>query len=275
VLGTTFGKTREEIREISHNNFLHFKNSMRAQFPNFEFRMNGGIGKLMGPQKDPFDFVKAREIIDKDFHKLFLSDHGGIQEELWAHTYLTYSDYKYYCRNYLRAARFEAAAYKYAGGHNAHMHAYMDNAMHYTPDCIYIQTFSLLGGAHMDVATYGPLPGSKLDLGLYAARFAEYFWDPALRPLETIDEKFTADAEVEIWSNEAGWERDRADGTKEYVLSTVTIPEGYSTVKGIHLLDNAPEPAVRPLKVEVEGRTASFNIPGLKIFRVAVVEFGK
>jgi hypothetical protein len=302
ILGRDYGKTPADLRQVQLENFARFRREVRAMNPNFEWRMNGGIGALMAKPEDPFDFARARALIEDDFHKVFLADDGGIQEEAWGHSYLNFPDYKNVCLNYLRAVRYESAAYKYAGGHHAHMHSY-NLGMFYTPDDFYKQAFTLLGGAHMDSMNYGPFPDSDLDLGVYAARFGEFFWDPALTQLERIDEKVTLDIDEDLWYTEAGFEKATARGTWLYVLPiinppvterwqknrfgqlpapvrgpigvTVKLPPGYAKVRGVHLLENSPWPASRPLPFKVENGAVSYEIAGLHIFKVAVVEFAK
>ncbi len=302
MFGRDYGKTQEELRQIQLDNFARFQKEVRAANPDFEWRMNGGISALMSKPDDPFDFAKAREIIENDFHKAFVADDAGIQEEGWGFSYVDFADYKNVCLNYLRAVRYESAAYKYAGGHHAHMHSH-NKGMHYTPDDFYKQVFTLLGGAHMDSCNYGPLPDNDLDLGVYAARFGEFFWDPRLIQLERIEEKVSLDTDEDLWYTEAGFEKETERGTRIYVLPvinppvterwqqnrfgqlpapmaepvgvTVKIPEGYSKVVGVHLLDNSPIPECKALSFTEDKGFVAYKISGLHIFKVAVVEFQK
>jgi hypothetical protein len=302
VIGQNFGKTEKELFDISVANFRRFTNEIRAKYPNFEWRMNAGIGALMTKPEDPFDFDKAREIVAKDFHAIFMADDAGIEEEGWGHSYPGFADYKNVCLNYLRAARYETAAYKSVGGHHAHMHNTHPGGF-YTPDCIYLQSFTLLGGAHMDSCNYAPMPDSEMDLGVYAARFSEFFWDTKLRPLEKIADKVSLNTEEDIWSSEAGFEKDTERGTRLYTVIlinpppterwlknrfgvlpapirkpigvTVKLPDGYRKVRGVSLLDYSPYPAVKPLAFKTEAGKVSFEIPELVIFKVAAVEFEK
>ena len=264
--------------------------------------MNAGIGALMDKPEDPFDFAKARQIIENDFHKVFVADDAGIQEEGWGFSFYGYTGYKNVCLNYLRAVRYESAAYKYAGGHHAHMHSH-NSGVYYTPDDFYQQTFDLLGGAHMDSINYTPMPDSDLDLGIYAARFGEFFWDPKLTQLEKIGDKVSLNTEEDLWYTEAGFERDTDRGTHLYILPiinppvterwlrnrfgqlpapvrkpigvTVKLPGGYTKVKAVYLLENSPYPTVKKLDFKVNAGAVSYEIPELVIFKVAVVEFGK
>lgn len=302
ILGNQLNKSPEDLVKAQRDNFARYARELREKIPTFEWRMNGGIGALMNKPEDPFDFAKARQIIDRDFHKVFLADDGGIEEENWGHSYLAYGDYKNICLNYLRATRYESAAYKYAGGHHAHMHSY-NGGMNYTPDDFYKQAFTLLGGAHMDYCNYAPTPESDLDLGLYAARFGEFFWDPRLTPLEKIGDKVSLNTQEDLWYTEAGFEKDTERGTHLYILPiinppvterwlrnrfgqlpapvrhpigvTVKLPAGYAGVKAVYLLDNSPYPAVRPLAFKVAAGSVSYEIPELMIFKVAAVEFSK
>ncbi|MHC4884747.1 MAG: hypothetical protein ACYTGH_06650 [Planctomycetota bacterium] len=302
ILGHDLGKTQEEITAISVANVKRYIKEVRAAHPTFEFGININHGELMGKVPDPFDFDAARAVIDKDpIVKEVLADQGYILEEAWAHTFEVWTDYKYNARNYLRANRYEDAAYKYAGGHHGHM--YLDNAVQYTPDDIYQQTFSLLGGAHLCYVNYGPLPESRYDLGVYACRFSEFFWDPALRPLTAIEEKVEVDTDSDIWFTEAGYEKDTPQGTRLYVLPVINppvtetwlknrygllpepireplpmlvrIPEGFSRVKGVYHLENSPFPTVKPLEFEAQDAEVVFELPELVTFEVVVVEFAQ
>jgi len=302
VIGQDFGKTEQELADISVANFKRFAAEVRAKHPDFEWRMNAGIGALMSKPEDPFDFAKARAIVAKDFHAAFLAGEAGIEEESWGHGYPGFADYKNVCLNYLRAARYETAAYKSVGGHHAHMHNSHPGG-NYTPDCIYLQSFTLLGGAHMDYCNYAPMPDSEMDLGVYAARFSEFFWDTKLRPLEKIADKVSLNTEEDIWFSEAGFEKDTERGTRLYTVVlinpptterwlknrfgvlpapirkpigvTVKIPEGFSKVHGVSLLDYNPYPMVKSLAFKEGKGQVSFEIPELVIFKVAAVEFEK
>ncbi len=302
IIGQNFGKTEKELWDLSIANFRRYQTELRAKHPNFEWRMNAGMGALMTKPPDPFDFAKARELVAKDFHAIFLPGDAGIEEEGWGHSYPGYADYKNVCLNYLRAARYETAAYKSVGGHHAHMHNTHPGG-HYTPDCIYLQSFTLLGGAHMDSCNYAPMPDSEMDLGVYAARFSEFFWDTKLRPLEKIADKVSVNTEEDIWFSEAGFEKDTERGTRLYTVVlinpppterwlknrfgvlpapirkpigvTVKIPVGYKKVRGVSLLDYSPYPAVKPLAIKEAPGQVSFEIPELVVFKVAAVEFEK
>ena len=302
ALGRDLGKSPEELSQQEVANVVRYLAEVRGRHPRFEVGFNYNHAALMGRRDDPFDFAAARKVIDDDpLSKAILADGGYILEEGWGHSFEVWNDYKVNCRNYLRACRAESAAYKHAGGHHAHM--FRDNGVSYAPDDIYQQAFSLLGGAHLSYANYGPLPESMYDLGVYACRFGEFFWDPALRQLEGIDEKVVVESEAELWTNEAGFEKDTAAGTRLYVLPlvnppvtetwlknrygqlpepvrqpvavTVRVPEGFSGVKAVHDLAASPWPEVRRLEFETDGSEVRFEFPEVVTFKVAVVEFTK
>lgn len=300
ALGRDLGKTPEELVRQELENFRRYVAEIREKHPGFEVGFNYGHSELMGRRDDPFDFEAATRVIDADpLAKAVLADGGYILEEAWGHSFEVWNDYKVVCRNYLRACRVESAAYKHAGGHHGHM--FRDNAVSYAPDDIYQQLFSLLGGAHLCTVNYGPLPESEYDLGVYAARFAEFFWDPRLRQLTGMEEKVAVESEADLWSTEAGFEKDTESGSRIYVLPlinppvteqwlknrygqlpepirqpiavTVRVPEGFRGVKAVHDLAAGPWPEVRPLEFETDGQEVRFEFPELVTFKVAVVEF--
>jgi len=302
ALGQDLGKTQAELERQTLDNLDRYFREIRARHPELEIGLNGGHGELMGKRDDPLDFEAAKKVIDKDpVVKKILADGGYILEEAWGHAFECWNDYKIVSRNYLRACRAESAAYKYAGGQHGHM--FRDNGVEYTPDDIYQQLFSLLGGAHLATVNYGPLPEGMYDLGVYAARFSEFFWDPKLRQLTKMDEKVRVETDADIWSAEAGFEKETDEGTRLYVLPlvnppvterwlknrygllpepvrqplavTVAIPEGYKGVKAVYHLENRPWPEVKPLKFEADDKEVRFEIPELVTFKVAVVEFNK
>ena len=301
-LGGTFGKSAEELQQAEAASVARLRNEVRAKFPNFELRANFGTGALMDRQEDPFDFDKARAIIDRDLHvKELLKGHGSIMEEAWM-GYAGFGNYKNVCRNYLRACHFESAAIKHAGGHHGHMLWFYDGVSQYTPDEIYQQLFSFFGGAHLDGA-FGPIPDSIYDLGVFAVRFSEYFWDPKLRPIDQMQEKVTVDVEEDIWYAEAGFEKLNEKGNLLYVIPvinppmterwlqnrfgllpapirepfgmTVQVPAGFKKADAVYLLDNRPYPQVKKLNFEGDEKEVTFEVPELIIFKVVVVEFGK
>jgi hypothetical protein len=180
---------------------------------------------------------------------------------------------------------------------------FRDNGVSYTPDDIYQQLFSLLGGAHLCLVNYGPLPECDYDLGVYAARFGEFFWDTNLRQLEAIGEKVVVEADADLWTDEAGFEKDLPNGNRIYVLPlvnppvtetwlknrygqlpepirqpiavTVQVPEGFGGVASVHDLAVSPWPEPRKLEFETDGREVRFEFPELVTFKVAVIEFEK
>ncbi|MDP6113210.1 MAG: hypothetical protein QGF00_09665 [Planctomycetota bacterium] len=301
-LGGNFGKTAEECAQISAENVRRFRKEVREEFPAFEIRANGGISALSQRQKDPFNYDRAYEIMDADpHHKAVIEGHGSIMEEYWM-GYAGFGSYTNVCRNYLRGCHFENSAMKYAGGHNGHMHWFYDALCQYTPDEIYQQLFTFLGGAHLDGA-FGPIVESGYDLGLYAIRFSEYFWDPELRPIPGLQDMVTVDAESDIWCTEAGFQKAHKKDHRIFVLPvinppvterwlqnrfgqlpapikepfgmTVQVPEGYTKAVGVYLLENKPYPEMKRLEFEDNDGEVWFEIPELQIFKVVVVEFSK
>lgn len=301
-LGGNWGKTKEELDAISMANIRRYRKELRAVYPNFELRANGGLVKMEEKQEDPYDFDKAFEILKSDpIHLALLEGHGSVMEEIWM-SYAHFGNYANNCLNYLRVSHFENAAYKMAGGHNGHMLWFYDGKTQYTPDELYQQLFTFLGGAHLDGA-FGPIVESVHELGVYAMRFGEYFWDPALRPIYDMVDKVEIDAEADLWCTETGFEKTTEDGSFIYIIPvinppvtelwhqnrfgllpdpitepiglTVQIPEGYSGVKAVYLLENSPYPHVKQLEFEDEETEVYFELPELVVFEVAVVEFEK
>ena len=301
-LGGSWGKTKDELDAISVENLRRYRTQLRAKFPGFELRANGGLSELEEKPDDPSDFNKAFEILKKDpLHVELASEHGSIMEEIWM-SYAGFGNYRNDCRNYLRAAWFENSAFKMAGGHNGHMLWFYDSLSQYTPDEIYQQIFTFLGGAHLD-GTFGPIPESIYDFGVYAIRFSEFFWDPALRPIRNLADKVEVDTEADLWYAEVGFEKPTDDGGLLYVIPvinppvtelwlqnrfgllpepitepfgmTVKTPPGFTKVRAVYLLDNRPFPAVRPMEFDDGGTEVQFEIPELIVFKVVAVEFGK
>ena len=301
ALGHELGKTPAELNQLTMQNIQRYLREVRAKHPEFEIGFNYGHSQLMGKRDDPFDFEAAKQVVDNDPDcKMILADGGYILEEAWGHSFQVWNDYKIVARNYLRACRAESAAYKYAGGQHGHMSR---DDIFYTPDGIYQQLFSLLGGAHPALLNYGPLPESQYDLGVYAARFAEFFWDPKLRQLTKLEEKVRVETDADIWFTEAGFEKDTESGTRLYVLPlinppvterwlknrygqlpkplrqplavTVAVPAGFKGVKAVYNLENNPWPEVKTLPFEADKKEVRFEFPELVTFKVAVVEFIK
>ncbi|MBI2192587.1 MAG: hypothetical protein HYU36_11445 [Planctomycetes bacterium] len=302
ALGGDYGKTEEELKQISAANVVRFRKEVRARFPHFELRANHSTEELMEWQQDPFHFERAYALMDQDVHgKELLRDHGSIMEEAWM-GYAGFGDYKNVCKNYLRAAHFESSAIKHAGGHHGHMLWFYDGNSQYTPDEIYQQLFSFLGGAHLD-AGFGPIPDSVYDLGVYAARFCEFFWDPVLRPIPALHEKINVDVKSDLWYAEGGFQKVNEKNNLLYILPIINppvterwltnrfgllpepirepftvwvkVPPEFPRVVRVCLLDNNPYPRVRPLEHRVAEGEVSFQIPELVVFKVAAIEFGK
>lgn len=302
ALGGAWGKTRDELQEITAANIRRFRTALRERHPDFELRANSDIAALRGPQDDPFDFDRAYEIIRADpAHMEFAAGHGSIMNEAWM-GYGGFGNYANNCRNYLRAARFENAAFKMAGGHMGHMLWFYDGRSQYTPDEIYQQLFTFLAGSHLDGA-FGPIPDSIHELGLYALRFSEFFWDPALRPIRNLPGKVDVATDAYLWIHEAGFERETADGGFLHILPvinpptteiwlenrfgmlpepllepfamSVRLPDGYSRVRGVYLLENSPHPHVRDIDYTVRDGEVVFDIPELIVFKVVAVEYAR
>ena len=301
ALGRDLGKSPAELDQMTVQNIERYLREVRAKHPEFEVGFNYGHGQLMGKRDDPFDFEAAKKVVDNDpVCKTILADGGYILEEAWAHSFEVWNDYKIVARNYLRACRIESAAYKSAGGQHGHM---SPDGGAYTPDNIYQGLFSLLGGAHLALYNYGPIPESQYDLGVYAARFAEFFWDPKLRQLTNLGEKVRVETDADLWFTEAGFEKDTETGSRLYVLPvinppvterwlknrygllpspvrhplavTVAVPAGFTGVKAVYHLENNPWPVVKALPFETDKKEVRFELPELVTFKVAVVEFTK
>lgn len=298
----TYMMSMPTLAAITVANIRRFRTALRARHADFELRANADIAALRAPQDDPFDFERAYDIIRKEPDYMeFVSDHGSIMNEAWM-SYGGFGTYANTCRNYLRAARFENAAYKMAGGHVGHMLWFYDGVSQYTPDEIYQQLFTFLAGSHLDGA-FGPIPDSIHELGVYAIRFSAFFWDPALRPIRDLPNVVDSDSDAYLWLHETGFERATEDGGFLHILPiinppvsdiwlenrfgllpeplrkpfglTVRLPEGYSRVRGVYLLDNNPYPHVRTLPHTVARGEVAFDVPELVVFKVVVVEYEK
>jgi len=302
VLGENLGLSQEELDRATYNNIERYLREVRVVHPHFEVGYNGGHGALMGRPENPKDFAAARRVVEADKVAMqLLADGAYILEEAWGHSFEVWSDYKIVALNYLRAAVYETAAYFHAGGHHGHMHR--DNGVGFAPDDIYQQLFSLLGGAHNMAVNYGPMPESDYDLGVYAARFSEFFWNPRMRPIDDMEDKIEVDSDANLWIAETGFELDLADGGRRYVVSVinppvtekwlenrdgllpdpvagplpvrVAMPDGYTKVRSVTLLEVSPRPEAKPLAFEQGGGAVVFELDGVVTFKTVVLEFVK
>lgn len=300
-LGESLNLSKETMVKMQAANMARYKAAVREKFPSFEFRGNNINADLAGPQKDPFDFDRAKAIIRADGPLMQMVENGGsILEEAWFHTFGSQNDYKNIARNYYRATVFESAAFKSIQGFHDHMMYSVGDL--YSPDMIYTRLFTTLGGAHLSYAAYGPIPESDLDLDVYATRFGEFFWDTSFEAIHDMDQKVRLDSQSDIWFTEGGWERVEPSGDRLYVLPiinppvterwfknrfgvlpapvrsaltmTVKIPEGY-TQASVVLLDNHPQPAVKKLEATIAQGEVTFDLPELILFKVVAVTFTK
>ncbi|MCL1856856.1 MAG: hypothetical protein FWF84_04335, partial [Kiritimatiellaeota bacterium] len=300
VLGENFGLSQEELDKVSVANVERYLSEIRAVHPNFEVGYNHNHEALISRPDDPKDFEAAYKAIEYDKVTLrLLADEAYILEEGWGHSFEVWNDYKIVALNYLRATVYESAAYFRAGGHHGHMHR--DNSVGFAPDDIYQQTFSLLGGAHNCQVNYGPMPESDYDLGVYAARFSEFYWNPKMRPIDAMEDKIEVDADADLWCAETGFELDLPGGGKRYVVSVinppvtekwlenrygllpdpvegpipvrVALPDGFRKVTSATLLENSPRPEAKPLPFEQGGGAVIFELPTVTTFKTVVLEF--
>jgi hypothetical protein len=297
-IGGTYGKTQEELDQISAENVRRFKREVRAEHPRFEFAANAGMRELHEKQPEPRNIDAAWQILRDNEHLVaLLEDHGQVEEEIWE-SYGAYGDYRNRALGYLRAAFFDAAAQKRAGGHTRHMMWFKDNVQQYTPDEVYQQVFSLVAGAQLE-RSWGPIVESRHDLGVYAMRFGAFFWDPKLRAIPNLGERIEADTDARLWYTEAGHQKKLEDGRLLQVIPVINPPvterwlrnrfgtlpepieqpigfqlarpEGYAGAEKVALLANEPRPQVKPLDFQMRGGELHFAVPGIEVFEVVAV----
>jgi len=145
-------------------------------------------------------------------------------------------------------------------------------------------------------------PGSETGLAHFATRFSEFLWDNKLLWLQDAGKAVRVDAPNELWFDETVVWRDLPDGRRRYVIPLVNpptferflqdrfgelpqpvrepfpmevkLPGGFSRA-AVWMLSAEPRTAATRLAASVAGGAVSFDVPGLTLYRVLVVEFEK
>ena len=227
---------------------------------------------------------------------------GGcsLMDESWMNA-IGYTDPRNIVKDYLYGARNECDAARRAGGFFHTFSPMRDGSPYYSGSIVYFTLLVVMAGAQYP-GSFACTPGSETGLAHFATRFSEFLWDNQLMWLRGAEGIVRVDSPNELWFDETAVWRDLPDGRRRYVIPIVNpptfdrflrdrfgelpepvnepfavevkVPKGFAKAK-VWMLSAEPKTAVTPLKAPVDGGTVTFQVPGLTIYRVIVVEFEK
>jgi hypothetical protein len=240
---------------------------------------------------------------DVDSHPAFraaLEGGGSLMDEGWLGA-IIYTDPRNVIKDYFWAARNECDGARRVGGFFHTFTPMRDGTPYFSSSIIYHCLLVMLAGAQYP-GPWACTPGSDTGMAQFATRFSEFLWDNKLMWLRDAGKLVRVDCPTELWFDETAVWRDLPDGRRRYVIPIVNpptfdrflrdrfgelpepvktpftvevmLPAGFTGAKA-WMLSAEPTTAVVPLKATVGAEAVSFQVPGLTIYRVIVVEFEK
>jgi hypothetical protein len=292
-------ETQEEVRQTAADLLKELKTRMHAHHPKWVCGNNGdteGYGEtLLTLEKDPPDvrsFPHYRE---------FMREGGSYMDEGWMNAY-TFPDARNRVEHYLKIGFKQSMEMKRNGGILQTFSPAREGSPSFHVDKIYYTLLPHLFGA----TYYGQLsasPWSEDGPAYFFTRFGEFFFDPALRPFPEAESRINVDTQ-DVWSHEAATWKQKSDDhvqvivpiinkhpreriydnlnryselptpfTDEFSVS-VEAPEGFDDVKpAVWQLTCEPRTQATQLAAEHHGGSVEFQVPGLQLFKVIVLDF--
>jgi len=298
-MGVTAGTgDRAKDAALSAARMRTLRAEIRKHVPHYMAGFNGtpaGLSSAFHRRSD------ARPDIDS--HPAFRAAlEGGcsLMDESWLAA-IGYADPRNVARDYLYAARNECDAARRAGGFFHTFSPMRDGTPYFSGSIIYYTLLVVMAGAQYP-GHFACTPGSETGLAHFATRFSEFLWDNQLMWLREAGKVIRVDAPAELWFDETVVWRDLPDGRRRYVIPLINpptferflqdrfgelpepirepfavevkIPEGFSRAKA-WMLSAEPTSVATPLEASVDAGTVGFEVPGLTLYRVIVVEFEK
>jgi hypothetical protein len=297
--GKSFGpESTEAAQKLVVERTNHFKEVLHKEFPRFTEGANGLIaafGSRLYDRKFP-----PPEVEKSPAFMAFLKDGSSIMDEGWMNAWM-FSDPRNIIKDYFWGARQEVDACRRAGGFLHTFSPERDGTPYFTQSAIYYNHLIYLAGAQYPGGV-SCSPGSETGLAHFMTRYSQFLWDNKLLALNDAVKVIHVEAPGEPWWDESAVQRDLPDGRKRYVIPIVNpptqerffrdqfselpepikepfavevkLPAGFKSAT-VHMLSAEPRTSCVALKSAIEDGSVRFEVPGLVLYRVLVVEFEK
>ena len=278
-------------------NFDGFRATLQEEFPGFEFGANMDswaylerVGKrnVTPPPPETYpEFVAFAKA-----HGMFM-DEGTMSAPFYSHYMNRFEDALWGMVQKREMVRQYGGVYQLFSPHR-------DGRGYFAHDDIYWAIMIAASGSCY-VGGYSPPPYSEDSIGHFLVRFGEFFRSTGLRTLPDAPDKIFVDSPTEVWyADTAMWE-DRG-GRRRYVIPLINppvndrlrrnktnelpepldepfaieiqVPDGFGKAAA-WMLTWEPRIACVPLGVQIDGETATVEMPEIKLFRTLVIEFDK
>lgn len=291
--------TAMKCKELGAQFFKELKERIRKQHPRWVYGNNGDSdgygGTLINLEKEPPD--------TKDYPQFaeFMKDNGAYMDEGWMSAYL-FGDTRNKVDRYLKICFKESMLMKKYSGNLWTFSPERDGAPYFNVDYMYYTILPYLTGSTY-VGQISPTPWSEDGPAYFFTRFGDFFLDWRWQPYPEATDRINVDAGG-VWAAEvATWRqldanhvqvvlpvinrhpRERFMETqnrfselpapvKGSIAVTVKAPPGFEKVTP-EVWDLNCEPVTAAQRVQVVGKdgVASFELAGLKLFKVAVLDY--
>jgi hypothetical protein len=291
--------TREALRSLAAARLHELKQRMWQQHPNWVYGNNGdfeGYGptllNLDKPPPDQAPYPHYRE---------FMKDGGSYMDEGWMSAD-GFADSRNRVADYLKIAFKETQVMKQAGGYLQTFSPERDGAGHFEVDHLYYTLLPHLAGA----SYYGKMsasPWSQDGPVHFYTRFVGFLMDPALHALPEAERRIKLDAPG-VWFHEAATMRKVSEQRVQIVIPLINQHPRERLYETHYRYNDLPRPLTGGLPMSVEippectgltptvwdlncepvttakrlestkaGTTVSFTVPGLKLFKLIVLDF--
>ena len=288
-----------KCKQLGADLFREMKERMWKAHPEWVYANNGDNdgygGTLITLEKDPPDVKDYPQFIE------FMKDNGGYMDEGWMSAYI-FSDARNKVEQYLKICFKESMVMKQYGGNLWTFSPERDGNPYFNVDYMYYTILPSLCGATY-IGQISRTPWTEDGPAYFFARFAEFLLDRSWRPYPQAAEQIAVDA-PNVWSTEvATWRKldanhvqmvlpiinrhprqrymetqNRYSEVPDPIAGTIGVtvkaPEGCRDVTPeVWELTCEPRTAATPLKAGLAQGTVSFGVPGLKLFKVIVIDF--
>lgn len=292
-------QSTEARKVLAARQLKELKERMRKVHPQWVYGNNGDTfnygATFLSLQTDP------PPITDDPHYQEFMEGGGSYMDEGWMNAYI-YGDNRNKVEDYLKLAFKQAMGMKAAGGYLQCFSPNRDGAGHFCVDDIYYTLLPHLAGA----TYYGKLSASPYSEDgpiVFITRFSEFFLNQNLKPLPDAAKRLDVDA-PNVWFHEAArieplgpdhvrvivpiinrHPRERFYDTNnrfselprpitQPFTMTVRPPDGFENAEAtVWDLTCEPRTAARQVEATKNTDSLSFQLDGLSLFRVAVIDY--
>lgn len=291
--------TAMKCKQLGAEFFREMKERLKKHHPRWVYGNNGDSdgygGTLINLEKDPPDVKDYPQFVE------FMKDNGAYMDEGWMSAYL-FGDTRNKLERYLKICFKESMLMKKYSGNLWTFSPERDGSPYFNVDFIYYTILPYLCGATY-VGAISPTPWSTDGPAYFFTRFGDYFLDYRWQAYPDAADRINVDA-GNVWAAEVATWRKLADNRVQVVLPvinrhprerfmetqnrfselpspvkgtiavSVKAPPGFENVTPeVWDLNCEPVTAAKRLQATAKDGTVRFELAGLNLFKVAVLDF--